>query len=155
MIFVKESDLYEIYEMESEPYDDERLGRAVVMFSDKTSQTDYPTILRIERKFTDLENFEEFVNRSILRLNLEHNNILQMIDYSYKPDNEEMTSFTVNGFFENCETDLQKQIELNVYQKKKFSDIDIFNLIKHCVFGLAFLQLNKSFHGDLRYCIIY
>lgn len=115
-----------------------------------TENTPFAQIFRLERCIMDVEEFVAVVEKVEQRLQISHDNVIQMLDYCYSPSNQEHTEFLFAGFYEMSDTDLKREMEFRGRQEKQFTDLEIFNLIKETVNGLVFLQENNLIHGDLR-----
>ena len=86
------------------------------------------------------------------RLSMEHENLIEMLDYSYCIHNEENCQFLFEGYYEYPDSDLENEIKLRSRSKenKSFTDLEIFNMIKEITNALFFFQKNKLIHGDIR-----
>lgn len=157
----KNSPVFDHYADISEEVEDPRLGLIVPMrpanFDEATQEfvptpeTPFPRIFRLERCIVDVEEFISVIEKSEQRLQMAHENVIQMLDYCYSPSNEEQSEFLFAGFYEQSDTDLEREMEFRGRQEKQFGDLEIFNLIKETINGLVFLQENHLIHGDLRY----
>lgn len=157
----KNSHIFENYEDVSEEVEDPRLGLIIPMrpinFDEAAQEfipdqnTPFPRIFRLERCIVDVEEFISVIEKSEQRLQMVHENVIQMLDYCYSPSNEEQTEFLFAGIYEMSDTDLEREMEFRGRQEKQFIDLEIFNLIKETINGLVFLQENNLIHGDLRW----
>ena len=157
----KNSPVFDYYEDSSEEVEDPRLGVIIPMHAigsnnekeqfNSSQNVPFGKIFRLERCIVDVEEFVSVVEKAEQRLNLGHDNLIQMVDYCYRPSNEEQTEFLFAGFYEMSDTDLEREMEFRGRQERHFTDLEIFNLIKETVNGLVFLQKNNLIHGDLRY----
>lgn len=152
--------LLEHYVDASDEIEDPRLGIITPMkprslthpdqFHVPTQEAPFAKIFRLERCIMDVEEFVAVIDKIEQRLQVSHENVVQMLDYSYQPSNEAHTEFDFAGFFEMNDTDLEREMEYRGRQDKQFTDLEIFNLIKETINGLVFLQSNNLIHGDLR-----
>ena len=156
----KASPILEHYVDASEELEDPRLGVITpmrpkdLMHADQeyipSPNTPFAKIFRLERCIMDVEEFVAVVEKVEQRLQINHENVIQMLDYCYSPSNEEHTEFLFAGFYELSDTDLEREMEYRGRQDKQFTDLEIFNMIKETINGLVFLQQNNLIHGDLR-----
>jgi len=156
----KNSPIFEHYEDISNEIEDPRLGLIIpmkpMMLQEDTqsfiatSNTPFPQIFRLERCIMDVEEFISVIEKAEQRLNINHENVIQMLDYCYSPSNEEQSEFLFAGFYEMSDTDLEREMAFRGRQERQFTDLEIFNLIKETINGLVFLQENHLIHGDLR-----
>jgi len=156
----KSSPIFENYIDVSDEIEDPRLGIIIPMRPvsyQEENQSFIPTqdapfaqIFRLERCIMDVEEFVSVIEKAEQRLNINHENVIQMLDYCYNPSNDKNTEFLFAGFYEMSDTDLEREMAFRGRQKKQFTDLEIFNLIKETINGLVFLQENNLIHGDLR-----
>lgn len=156
----RNSPVFDHYEDSSGEVEDPRLGVIVPMHAivhnqdnehfNSSQNVPFQKVFRLERCIVDVEEFVSVVEKAEHRLNLEHENVVQMVDYCYRPSNEEQTEFLFAGFYEMNDTDLEREMEYRGRQERQFTDLEIFNLIKETVNGLVYLQKNNLIHGDLR-----
>lgn len=145
----KHTEVFDLYEDVSEEMEDEKFGAITVMKAFQPQETSFPTIFRTER-LVNAEDLEICAEKTELRLQMEHPNIMQMLDYSYTPFDETAAQFAFSGFYEMSETDLMQEIRYRDEMKKTFSDLEIYTIIKELVSGLTYLQDNGMVHGDIR-----
>jgi serine/threonine protein kinase len=156
----KNSPIFDNYEDISNEIEDPRLGLIIPMrpvtYQEEghphiaTPDTPFAQIFRLERCIMDVEEFVSVIEKADQRLNINHENVIQMLDYCYSPSNEEQSEFLFAGFYEMSDTDLEREMAFRGRQEKQFTDLEIFNLIKETINGLVFLQENNFIHGDLR-----
>ena len=146
----KPTEVYDLYQEVSEEVEDEKFGAIVVMKAFEPQETSFPTIFRTER-LVNAEDLELCAEKTELRMQMEHPNIMQMLDYSYSPLDEGATQFAFSGFYEMSETDLMQEIRYRDEMKKTFSDLEIYTIIKELVAGLTYLQDNGMVHGEIRW----
>lgn len=152
--------IFDHYEDFSKEIKDERLGEIIpmrpVFFNQNgfqhipTHETPFPRIFRMEKCIKDIDDFISLVEQAELRLQIDHHNIVPMLDFCYSPSNENQTEFFFAGFFEMNDTDLEREINFRGIRNKDFTDLEIFNLIKETVNGMVYLQKNNLIHGDIR-----
>lgn len=147
---VRQTEIYDLYQDESEPVEDVRIGTFTPMYTSDPENIQFKRIARVEKKITDVENFENFINNTEQRLLIEHPHIVRMIDYAYFPVDENFSAFETHGFFELCDSDIGEEISERYQTQTPFSDLQIYNIIKNVISGLAFLQRHEMIHGDIR-----
>lgn len=145
----KLTEVFDLYEDISEELEDEKFGPITLMKAFEPQETSFPTIFRTERQ-VNREELGECAEKTNMRLQMEHPNIMQMLDYSYRPMDEAASLFVFAGFYEKSETDLMQEIRYRDEMKKTFSDLEIYTIVKEVVGGLAYLQENGLVHGDIR-----
>ena len=151
--------IFDHYQDISDEIEDPRLGIIVpmqpIIEREKnqfisTQDVELNQIFRLERCIVDVEEFISVIEKAEQRLQIQNDNIVKMVDYCYRPSNEEQTEFLFAGFYEMNDTHLEKEMELRGRDERQFTDLEIFNLIKEIINGLVFLQQNNFIHGDLR-----
>ena len=148
---IKESEVYNLYEDEGEEELDERLGMITPMLiKDPEKNPLYHRICRVEKEIQDTGDLEACISKTEQRLQMEHGHIIEILDYCYHPLDEDQSIFYFAGFYEMTETDLGKEIEYRRKQGNKFTDLEIYHIIKEIISALSYLQKNNLIHGDLR-----
>lgn len=144
------SDIFNLYDEEEQKVEDQRLGFITPMIAKDPESIQYLRVCRVDREIHGIEMLEACIENTEKRLAYEHENIIQMLDYSYHPIQEEPLEFFFSGFYELAQTDLEREVQFRHRTEKKFSDLEIYTIIREIASGLAFLQRYNLVHGDLR-----
>lgn len=146
----KESEVFDMYDDEESPEDDIRLGMIMPMRVRDPSVIKFQRIGRLEKQINTIEDLQTCIEKTEQRLMMEHENIVQMLDYCYRPLDDQPDSFYFASFYELCQTHLEDEVQLRNEQDRRFTDLEIYHLIKEITQALAYLQDNHLIHGDLR-----
>lgn len=107
----------------------------------------------LNRLAEKLEDWQANISLSKKRLQLDHPNILKMLDFATKAvqtEESRQIKYIVTNFFESPGITLHEEIEKRKKTKKYFSGQELLAIEEDVLCALEFLQKTNIFHGDVR-----
>lgn len=107
-------------------------------------------LMRIDSVSSNEMEANKKVKEALVWLELQHPNLLHMVDYSFKTVKVHSLKFELQGFFEYPNWDLQREIEDRKKDMSLFPPDEVLLILQSGLSALAYLQSKKTVHGDLR-----
>ena len=112
------------------------------------NESDENLIMIKENNIDNPESAEADIEQAKERISLNYPYILKMLDYSVHNISE--NNYCVKGFYKFPEINLLMLMQEKIELKESFDSDELTTILIHMLKAIAYLQVNKMVHGDIR-----